>query len=74
MKATGEDYIDHPETIEEWHILMRKNEDRFAHSNPFIAAGKKLDPLFSTENPRAKISFLKFAYDLAVWNTITDPN
>ena len=65
MKAVGEDYISRAEAVEEWHMLMRDNDDHFAHPNPFVAAGKRPEPLFFSENPRAKIAFLQRADELA---------
>ena len=65
MVAVGEDYTCRAETIEEWHILLRENDDHFAHPNPLIAAGDRPEPLFFSENPRAKMAFLQYADELA---------
>ena len=64
MKDVGQGYGKHVETVQEWNMLFRDNGNRFAHPNPLITAGKKPEPLFFAENPRAKISFFQYADDL----------
>lgn len=65
MDAIGQGYINRAETIQEWHMMPRENNNWFAHPNPLIAAGMIMEPLFLAENQRTRVAFLQWADELA---------
>ena len=65
MLQAGIDYIKRAETVEEWHIHLRENENLFNHPNPYVANGDEHLPPFFDENHKAKQAFLCQADDLA---------
>ena len=65
MNEAGITYIKRAQTIEEWHIHLRENDNLFNHPNPYVATGDEHLPPFFDENHKAKLLFLRHGDELA---------